>query len=327
MRTGQPIGPVLVSGGNGFLGKALSRRLTGAGETVVSLDLAPAGEPVPGVVQETGDILDFDAILALAERHGIRAVVHLAAMVIPACKTNPVRGAEINIIGHINLLEIARRLDIRRFVYTSSVAARPRGPYGSPVNLYGAYKRCCEDISKIWHLDHGVPSIGLRPNVVYGPGRDRGETAFVTTAIKAAARGEAFKMPFAGAMCFQHVDEVTDIIERCLRCDHYEPAVSDLTTNTETIDEVIAAIGKVAPGAKITPSANQRPAPPELDNSVLKALIGDWPSVSLEEGVRSTFDYYAINHFQVAGLSSRMCPPRRPHRCWSRAGRRPESTT
>ena len=285
-------GPVLVTGGNGFLGKALSRALLAEGRKVVSLDVAAADDPVPGVVQEVSDILDLDGVYSMAERRGIGAIVHLAAMVIPACRANPVKGAEVNVIGHINLLETARRLGIRHFLYTSSVAARPRGPFDSPVNLYGAYKRCCEDISKIWYLDHGIPSVGLRPNVVYGPGRELGETAAITLAIRAAARGERYRMPFAGAMCFQYVDEVTDIMVRCLAAEPDCPVVSDLTTQAETIDDVLAAIRAIAPEADITPSGETRPAPPELDNAALRNLIGEWMPVSLQQGVQRTFEYY-----------------------------------
>lgn len=287
-----PIGPVLITGGNGFLGRALSGLLREMNETVISLDLALAKDPVDGVIQEIADITDLAALSTIAERHQIRAIVHLAAMVIPACKADPALGADVNIIGHLNMLEIARRFSIRRFLYTSSIAARPRGELNSPTNLYGAYKRCCEDISKIWFLDHGIASIGLRPNVVYGPGREQGETAAITLAIKAAALGQNYQMPFAGSMCFQYLDEVIDIMTRCLRTAPNLPVVSDLTTQTESIDDLIVSIKSIEPDAVIVPTTDMRAAPPDLDNSELIKFIGEWPMVTLEEGVRRTFEFY-----------------------------------
>jgi nucleoside-diphosphate-sugar epimerase len=285
------IGPVLITGGGGFLGAALAKRLLDDGEQVVTLDLK-AAKGDPRATHLAGDIRDGPAMLELAKAHDIRAIVHLAALVIPACRNNPALGAEVNVIGHLNMLEIARQMDIRRFVYTSSIAARPRPPYESPVNLYGVWKRACEDASKIWFMDHGVPSVGLRPNVVYGPGREVGETAAITLAIKAAARGEPFNMPFSSRMCFQHVDEVTAIMQRCLATAPDHPVVSDLTTNVESTDDVIAAILKCAPDAKIMTSDIFRPSPPELDNSALRDLIGDWPAVGLDDGVQRTFAHY-----------------------------------
>lgn len=286
------IGPVLITGGGGFLGRALTARLLDAGEEVVTLDLEPAKGGDPRAQHLAGDIRHGAALTALAGARDIRAIVHLAALVIPECRSNPLLGAEVNVIGHLNMLNVARSLGIKRFLYTSSIAARPRPPYDAPVNLYGAWKRACEDASKIWFLDHGLPSVGLRPNVIYGPGRESGETAAITLAIRAAARKEAYRMPFASHMCFQHVDEVTDIMERCLRLVPDGPVVSDLTTRVESTDDVITAIRTCAPGARITPSDKTRPSPPTLDNRPLVDLIGDWQTVPLTEGVRKTFDHY-----------------------------------
>ena len=292
MSGGGLIGPVLVTGGSGFLGGALCAALAASGEIVIAADLGDTSIRPPDVAYERCDILDAEALYGMCERHGVRAIVHLAAMVIPACKANPRAGAEVNIIGHLNLLEVARRLSVPRFLYTSSIAAKPRGTLDSPVNLYGAYKRCCEDISKIYYLDHGQASIGLRPNVVYGPGREQGETAAITLAIKAAALRERYEMPFAASLCMQHVDEVVDVMIRCLRAEHDGALVSDITTGAQTLDELIAVIRDIEPDADIMPSRNQRPSPPVLDNSPLLALIGDWPGVSLEDGVARTFRYY-----------------------------------
>lgn len=285
------IGPVLITGGGGFLGRALTARLLDAGESVVTLDLK-AADGDPRATHLARDIRDTNALYKAAETHGIRAIVHLAALVIPACRENPGLGAEINVIGHLNMLEVARQMEIKRFVYTSSIAARPRPPHHSPHNLYGVWKRACEDAAKVYYLDYSIPSVGLRPNVVYGPDREVGETAAITLAIKAAARGEPYQMPFASRMCFQHVDEVTEIMQRCLAAAPAEPVVSDLTTNVESTDDVIAAIRAIVPGATITPSSIERAAPPELDNAPLRNLIGDWGRVSLSEGIGRTLAYY-----------------------------------
>lgn len=286
------IGPVLITGGGGFLGRALTRRLLDAGETVVTVDLQAAQNGDPRATHLAGDIRDGAALRSLLAQYNIRAIVHLAALVIPACRDTPVLGAEVNVIGHLNMLDLARALEVKRFLYTSSIAALPRPPHDAPVNLYGCWKRACEDAAKVWHLDHGLASVGLRPNVVYGPGREAGETAAITLAIKAAAQGKPYAMPFTSNMCFQHVDEVTEIMDRCLQVIPDGPVVSDLTTNIESTDDVIAAIRLCAPEAQITASDIRRPAPPGLDNRALRSLIGDWTTVPLQEGVRRTFAQY-----------------------------------
>lgn len=290
MRSRETFGPVLVTGGSGFLGKALCRALLDRGETVVVFDLAVPDDAIidPAITYRTGDIRDLDTLADVAESRGIRAIVHLAALVIPACRANPVLGAEVDVVGHVNVMEVARSLGIRRLVYTSSIAAKPRGPLNSPVNLYGVYKRCCEEISKVYFLDHGVPSVGLRPNVVYGPGRVDGETAAITHVIRAAAEGQPYELPYSGEMCLQHVDEVTEIFLRCLEVIPDQPVATDLTTGVSSMDDLLTAIRAEIPDAEISANPTPRPAPSAFDNSPLKTLIGEWEAVPLEEGVRRT---------------------------------------
>lgn len=176
---------VLVTGSEGFIGRATVAALLAQDIPVVALDLAPLDrrQPHDGNRQPmavAASVSDAEGLYRAARDHEVGAIVNLAGLIIPACRANPQLGAEVNIIGHINVFETARRLGIGRIVYTSTIAARPRPPYDAPVNLYGVYKNCCENIARVYHLDHGLASVGLRPNIVYGPGREVGETAFVS---------------------------------------------------------------------------------------------------------------------------------------------------
>ncbi|MCD1634255.1 NAD(P)-dependent oxidoreductase [Martelella mediterranea] len=285
---------VLVTGGSGFLGQSLADALAERGDTVIvfDLNLPPEEARLPGVTYVEGDITRSSAIDAVIARFGVNAILHLAALVIPACRSNPVLGAKVNVIGHINILEAAVKAGIDRVVYASSLAARPRGSLDSPANLYGVFKHCCEEISKVYFLDHGLGSVGLRPNVVYGPGRTSGETAAITLAMQAAARGEAYELPFSGKMCFQHVDEVTEIFLRCLDKPASEPVVSDLTTEIESMHDVADAIRAVVPGAAITVADNPRPVPETMDNAPLRAFLGTWTAISLVEGTQRTIEVF-----------------------------------
>lgn len=283
------IGPVLITGSEGFIGRAVVAKLRSRGETVIALDRTHAGASSDArIIKVEGDICDPNCVMDAMKHHDARAVLNLAALIIPACKADPVLGAQVDIIGHINVFEAARQLKIERVVYTSSVAAKPRAPYNSPINLYGVYKRACEDIAKVYHLDYGLASVGLRPNIVYGPGREVGETAFISQAIAAAVAGRPFAMPFTGEVCIQHIDEIVDVLVRSLYAEPDEPVVSDITTNVVAIDAVVDAINTAIPGAQITPSTRKRPAPCNLDNASLQALLGSWKTVSLEEGIQRT---------------------------------------
>jgi len=79
----------------------------------------------------------------------------------------------------VNIFEAARRLGIKRIAYASSIAAygaMDEG-HGAMHTLYGAYKYCDEQIAKVYSEDWGIHSVGIRPGVVYGVGRDQGLTS------------------------------------------------------------------------------------------------------------------------------------------------------
>lgn len=307
MKGTEKIGPVLVTGSAGFLGCAVIKALSALGEEVIALDLRAVGPDgaMQGVTRHSCDIRDLEALRRIAGSYKIRAMVHLAALVIPDCRANPVLGAEVNVIGHLHMMELAREFGISRVVYTSSLAARARPPLDSPVNLYGVYKRCAEEIAKVYFLEHGLASVGLRPSVVYGPARFEGETAAISAAMRAAARGEAYEIPYSSQMCFQHIDEVCDIILRCLCADVTAPVISELTVEVRSTADVAAAIRKVVPDARITVADVLRPAPAEVDNAALRALLGSWPTVSLEEGARRTIATCRAPHSRdAAGIGT-----------------------
>ena len=142
------------------------------------------------VVWRTGDIADGGAVAAVVAEHRVRAIIHLAALQVPFCKADPVAGARANVVGTVNVLEAARHhgpeggrlreLDRGGLVPAEGALAE---------TLYGAYKLANELTARVYHQDWGTPSVGIRPGVVYGVGRDQGLTSKTTIAILAAAAG------------------------------------------------------------------------------------------------------------------------------------------
>jgi nucleoside-diphosphate-sugar epimerase len=289
--------PVLVTGAQGFIGRPLIQRLIDQGETVVAFDATP--QPVAEqddsqgrLIAWQGDIRQPDDLKRAIETHGAGSIVHLAALLIPACQENPVLGTEVNVIGHINVLEAARAQSIDKVVYASSIAARPRPPLNAPPTLYGVFKHCDEEISQVYFRDYGLVTVGLRPVILYGPGRESGQTAAITMAMKAAAQGEPFTIPFRERTCFQHVDETVEIFVRCLAAAPDAPVISDMAADMQSTDDVADAIHSVVPGARIDVADVSRAGPPDLDDAPLEDLLGSWTKIPLEEGVRRTIEHY-----------------------------------
>lgn len=293
--------PILITGASGFVGSWVVARLLSEGENVVALDLksdlsrleklSPKNH-LDNVSWIAGDISDYETVLGAVQCARPKAIIHLAALQIPACKASPSLGAAVNIVGHINIFEAARKCGIGSVIYSSSAAAKPRGEAHAPANFYGVFKKTGEEIARLYWSDHGIASIGLRPHVVYGLGRDEGETSAITSAIRAAAEGKPYEMPFSGISCLQYAGEIADIFVRLTRVHLKGAMLSDMSADMQSTDDVISAIKAIVPEARINRSNNYRESPSEFDNSPLLQLIGDWPKVDLVTGVEETVNLY-----------------------------------
>jgi len=294
--------PILVTGANGFLGSWILARLADDGRNVVASDLVCDSSrllqirdaaAVGDIDWRPCDVADADAVARLVDAVAPEVIIHLAALQIPGCRANPALGARVNIEGHINIFEAVRRAGTGKIIYTSSIAAKPRGPANAPANLYGVFKKTDEEIARIYWQDHQVPSLGLRPHIVYGVGRDDGETSAITEAVRAAAHGNAYEMPFATRSCFQYAGEVAEVFSRAISADWQGAVVSDITTEIESTDDVLEAIRRAEPEADVKPSSNERASPMTgLDNGPLVEIIGPWPRTSLSEGIGETLGMF-----------------------------------
>src|SRR5262249_29697735 len=154
-------------------------------------------------------------------RHQVTHVVHLAGLQVPVCRADPLLGAKVNVLGTLTVFEAVRQSQgqVQRLVYASSAAVfgppvvYPAGPLADDVRLtpsthYGYFKVCNEGNAKVYFLDHGLSSIGLRPWTVYGVGRDFGMTSEPTKAIKSLALGRPYHIKDGGWQDMQFGKEV-----------------------------------------------------------------------------------------------------------------------
>ncbi len=293
---------ILMTGASGFIGSWILARLaerdiaidaSDIGEDYALLNLLRRDPPPARIAFHTCDIRDAASLDALVAGTRPSTILHLAALQIPQCTADPALGAAVNVGGLINVFEAARKHGVGRVIYTSSIAAKPRGRANAPGNLYGVYKRAGEEIARIYWQDHGVPSLGLRPYIVYGVGRDDGETSAITRAIEAAAIGRPYEVPFTTRSCFQYAGDVADIFARAALAEWEGALVSDMTDNVRSTDDLLAAIRTVVPEAQVTAAPSVRVSPAAgFDTTVLAGVIGAWSEVPLEEGVRRTVDLY-----------------------------------
>lgn len=291
-------GPVLVTGAGGCIGAWTLAILSRSGVPLVAFDLnedrrRPAlvlgEERAQDLLWETGDITDQSCLNEICDRHGITAIIHLAGLQVPFCKADPARGARVNVEGTINILEAARRTGIRRMVYASSTAVHGMPPGGPVIStLYGAYKLANEYTAKVFWLDWGVPSIGIRPNVVYGIARDQGMTSGFSVALSHVARGEPFEVAFGGPASWLYAGEAAAAFIAAICRDGEDAPVFDLNGTCMTVEDAIALLSDLAPDHGVTTTGTVLPIPADLDDAPIRAHLGDYPSIAPADGIRDT---------------------------------------
>jgi len=303
---------VLMTGGYGCIGAWIAKRLLEAGREVAiydlkedthRLDLILDAEARSRIRFLPGDVADAEALRAAVEQTGATHLLHLAALQVPTCRADPIQGAWVNVIGTLSVFEAARALadQVQRVVYASSAAVHGPGEPGgapigdevrlSPVTHYGAFKVCNELNARVYALDHGVTSIGLRPWTVYGVGRDVGMTSEPTKAIKAVAAGRSFRIGYGGSQDLQYVGDVADTFVRALEAPFDGADAFNVRGDVVPIETFVAALERAVPEAagRVTHGEAQLPIAPSLDDSRLQATLGPLPRTSLEDGIAETY--------------------------------------
>jgi UDP-glucuronate 4-epimerase len=287
-----------ITGATGFLGQWITRRFLESGWRVAAFDRVldferphPVFGPLPtkGITWMCGDIADPAGVERAVAQVAPNVIIHLAAALIPLCRAQPALAASVNVTGHINIFEAARLHRVPRVIYASSVASRSRGASGRLMSTYGTFKLWSEEYSASYFEQFGVSSIGLRPDIVYGPGRQAGETAFVNAAIADVASGRKHQISRRWSMRLEHVEEVADVFFRCATAQFEGAFGSDITADSTTECDLVSALKQAVEDCHVScgSSAFCMTSPPAERTQIL-SIIGDWPHIPLAEGVRRT---------------------------------------
>jgi nucleoside-diphosphate-sugar epimerase len=287
----------LVTGALGALGAWAVRSLLDRGQDVVTYDLggsdhrlrlALAADELAALKRVDGDVADLGQLERAIDEHGVTNVIHLAALQVPFVRDDPIAGARVNVSGTVNVLEAVRRRGdgMGPVVYASSIAAVAE-PGAYPSTLYGVFKLANEGTAAAYAADFGVPSIGLRPHTLYGPGRDQGLTSAPTAAMVAASEGREYEIPFGGSLQLQYTADAGEQFVRASEADVDGASVHNLDGPVASVEQIIAAIERAAPEAAglITCKADPLPFPASIDAGSFIELVGGPVSRPLEQGV------------------------------------------
>lgn len=300
-----------ITGAHGCIGSWIVKALVDRGDSAIVFDRSDDPRRLRAIMEPDqlatlrfvlGDITDGPAVQHALDQSRATRVIHLAGLQVPVCKADPVGGALVNVIGTLNVFEAARAIGINSLVYASSAAV-----YGlnvddalldetaacEPSTHYGVFKQANEGNARIYYLDHGLCSVGLRPLTVYGVNRDSGLTSDPTKAMKSAVLGRPFHIRFGGATDFQYVADTAAAFIACADKPPEGAQVFNLHGETVTVKRITDLINELAGGPLIACGGPPIPIAPAMDDSAIRRFIGDLPSTPLEIGVRETMDRFS----------------------------------
>lgn len=309
---------VLVTGADGFIGSHVVEKLLDEGAEVTAfclynsfgsygwLDSSDRFRDAVGSGQAhavLGDIRDTEHVSSSLAGHAI--VLHLAALIaIPHSYSAPRSYVETNVIGTLNVLEAARRHDVERVVHTSTSEV-----YGTPDSVpiteshtlkgqspYSASKIAADKMAESYALSFGTPVTTLRPFNTFGP-RQSARAVITTVLSQLLAGAEAIRLGSTTPQRdFTFVTDTADGFARAAVAALDPGTVVQLGTGrTVSIGDLVQLCIDITGVAAVIETDEQRirPANSEVeillsDPSLARELLGWQPTVSLEEGLRST---------------------------------------
>ena len=305
----------LVTGGAGFIGSNLCRRLIENGWKVVCLDNLISGreENIADLVGHPGfsflraDVADERAFDSIGQ---VEYIYNLACPASPPFyQADPIATMKTSVLGAINVLELARRTGARVLqTSTSEIYGDPlehpqRESYRgnvNPIGLRACYdegKRAAETLFFDYHRQHGVDVRVVRIFNTYGPGMRPDDGRVMTNFISQAIAGEDITVYGDGSQTrsFCYVDDMVDALVAMMECEGFIGPVNlgnpQELTMLELADKVIAQIGSSSRVA-FCDLPSDDPTRRKPDISLAKEKLGWQPRVAIDEGIAQTVEYF-----------------------------------
>ena len=306
----------LVTGGAGFIGSHVAERLLADGHRVRVLDNFSAGSRANLAFAEThaapleiveGDIREPAAVNGAMR--GVDIVFHQAAMrSVPRSVKDPLGANDNNVSGTLNVLEAARRADVRRVVYASSSSVygdRPELPkredqIPAPISPYAVSKAAGEQYAKVWSRLYGVETVGLRYFNVFGPKQDPTSeyAAVIPRFILWALKTTPLEVHGDGTQSrdFTYIDNVVDANVLAGLASGVGGEVFNVGCGARvSLLAIIASLERLLGrplGRRHTPARAGDVLHTLADVGKAQRLLGYTPRVAFDEGLRRTLEYF-----------------------------------
>jgi len=305
---------VVVTGGAGFIGSELVTQLAARGHEVVVVDNLANGKrenlahtDPERVRLEVADIRDLGKIGGLL--HGVSVIYHLACLGVRHSLHDPAENNAVNATATLQLLDLARRSGVERFVYVSSSEVYGTARWAPmteehptfPMTVYGAGKLAGECYARAYHESFGFPTVVVRPFNSFGPrSHHEGDSGEVIPKFMLRAMAGKPLIVFGDGTQTRDFTYVADTARGIMMAGFSEPAVGrtiNLGQGSEiTINGLAEMIGSVT-GSNRLQLLYDEPRPGDVlrlfaDSTLARDLIGFVPEVSMRDGLEQLHRWY-----------------------------------
>lgn len=263
--------PILITGGTGFLGTALARKLVQRGERVVLMATRPRLEQLDDIKDRIkfvqGDLNVWHEVLNIVKDNEIDGIFHMGAMLSTPSEQNPWASFQTNVAGTMHVLEAARLFGVEKVFFASTSATYELGisetiteeTLQRPTSAYGTSKLYGELLGRFYRRKFGLDFRALRYFAVIGPGaRTLMRSQYNSWMIEHAALGKPFECFVTEDTCIP-VTYIKDAV-RATEMLYYAPANGIKTvcynvvgmTPAQPVKELERAIKKLIPDASIS---------------------------------------------------------------------------
>ena len=317
----------LVTGGNGFVASNIVRVLAERGHQVVSLDISEPDGMLKAylrpwqdcITYHTADVLDLNALDELARDHSIDKIVHAVAYT-PGSR-GPVEHdhsrsiVEVNVMGTVNLLDLARRISVRRFLFVSSGAVYEGVTVPRPLNeetfvhpkaLYRISKYACERIAERYRELHGLDTVSARLGGPYGPMERttdyRANMSLLHDWTGMAVRGEPIEVMTQAPGDYTYVLDIANGLATVLDAPHLPHRLYNLARGAATPTSlVVDAIRKAYPDTEFVEPIPPDPVSdetPHMDVSRMREDFGFEATTDVLSGLKDYFNWRAESGYR-----------------------------
>jgi nucleoside-diphosphate-sugar epimerase len=246
--------PVLITGAGGHIGTVARRLLKDGSHRAVAVDLNS------GLANDVlkCDLTSKHEIARIFEAYPIRAVIHLAGVLPTAFQSDPLAGAELNLVGSLELIRQAVAAGVERFVFASSMSVYGSSPSSRPFTEidppapdepYGASKRAIELVGETLTKKGTIEFVSLRIARVVGPGIRKTASPWRSQIFEPYSSGPPIEIPFApmARLSLVHVEEVARMLIRVTDIPKIESSIYNTPVETweaaalkHTVEEILA---------------------------------------------------------------------------------------